>query len=149
MAVMCNAINMNTFSQRLGRTKNYNVQIAKMSGLISIEMFMALEEEVHDLKEQNKILKAENNRLRNQLLQSSTSTRDPSGQIVSRPDSYSPYRPGTTSQPRQMPMRITKAILESILHNPKQFTQINTDQPQHLCTFLKVKLQSLSSARDP
>ena len=136
-----------------------------MSGLISIEMFMALEEEVHDLKEQNKILKAENNRLRNQIqkLQSSTSTRDPSGQIVSRPDGYSPYRPGTTPPPRQMPpkqpqrptgpsatnVRITKAILESILHNPKQFTQINTDQPQHLCTFLKVKLQSLSSARDP
>ena len=38
-----------------------------MSGLISIEMFMALEEEVHDLKEQNKLLKAENNRLRNEL----------------------------------------------------------------------------------
>ena len=81
--------------------------------------------------------------------------RDPSGQIVSRPDSYSPYRPGTTPPPRQMPpkqpqrptgpsatnVRITKAILESILHNPKQFTQINTDQPQHLCTFLKVKVK--------
>ena len=38
-----------------------------MSGLISIEMFMALEEEVHDLKEQNKLLKAENNRLRNEF----------------------------------------------------------------------------------
>ena len=71
--------------------------------------------------------------------------RDPSGQIVSRPDSYSPYRPGTIHPP----LRITKAILELILHNPKQFTQIDTDQPQHLCTFVKVKLQSLSSARDP
>ena len=35
-------------------------------------------------------------------------------------------------------LKITKAIMESILHNPKQFTQINTDKPVHLCTFLKV-----------
>ena len=35
-------------------------------------------------------------------------------------------------------LKITRAIMESILHNPKQFTQINTDNPVHLCTFLKV-----------
>ena len=36
-------------------------------------------------------------------------------------------------------LRITTAALKSILHNPSQFTQINTDSAVHLCMFLKVK----------
>ena len=70
MALLCNAINMNSFSKWPRELKNVNYRTQKslnMSGLISIEMFMALEEEVHDLKEQNKLLKAENNRLRNEF----------------------------------------------------------------------------------
>ena len=71
-------------------------------------------------------------------------------QVYCRPDSY---RILPTPLPRQMPpkqpqkptdqsatnVRITKAMLESILHNPKQFTQIDTDQPKHLCRYLKVR----------
>ena len=34
---------------------------------------------------------------------------------------------------------ISIAKLQSILHNPKQFTRMNDDNPVHLCTFLKVK----------
>ena len=36
-------------------------------------------------------------------------------------------------------IRITQSIVKSILRYPKKFTQINTDNPVHLCTFLKVK----------
>ena len=39
---------------------------------------------------------------------------------------------------RAINLRITKEILESILHNPKQFTQIKTNDAAHLCMFLKV-----------
>ena len=60
---------MNSFPQwpREQKTSKIAKKSLNMSGLISIEMFMALEEEVHDLKEQNKLLKAENNRLRNEF----------------------------------------------------------------------------------
>ena len=59
---------------------------------------------------------------------------------------YAPYqskpRQSTQSAQRSGPtatnVRITKAILDSILKNPDYFTQINCDQPAHLCTFLKV-----------
>ena len=58
----------------------------------------------------------------------------------------SPYRPQNTPPPQRRPgggasatnVRITKAILDSILLNPEHFTQITHDKPPHLCTFLKV-----------
>ena len=61
--------------------------------------------------------------------------------------SIRPYRPQNTPPPQRRPggggasatnVRITKAILDSILLNPEHFTQITHDKPPHLCTFLKV-----------
>ena len=51
--------------------------------------------------------------------------------------------PRATGGPRRPPanatnVRITKQVLESILHHPNQFTQINLDQPPELCNYLKV-----------
>ena len=84
---------------------------------------------------------ASNNPRRVQAVQ-----RNSDGSIIRNDNSrYAPYtqRPRQNAPPRSGPaatnVRITKAILDSILRNPDYFTQINTDQPPHLCTFLKVK----------
>ena len=66
---------------------------------------------------------------------------------------FSPYRPQQTPPPQRRPggagnatnVRITKAILDSILLNPEHFTQISHDKPPHLCTFLKVKSRKLQN----
>lgn len=78
-----------------------------MSGLISVEMFVALEEELYDLKEQNKLLKAENKRIINE---SSTKINNLEAQIrklqSSTPNVQSAQRPGPSNVSAQVSAQI-------------------------------------------
>ena len=92
----------------------------------------------------------------------------PDGTLVSISDSknFAPYRtvtpvprpiqsPGPRAavgprpgpQPNATNVRITKQVLESILGNPNQFTQINHDQPPENCNYLKVRAIDLISTQ--
>ncbi|CAG5114181.1 Oidioi.mRNA.OKI2018_I69.chr2.g8245.t3.cds [Oikopleura dioica] len=53
---------------------------------------------------------------------------------------YTPYRgpPRPQQSPSATNVRITKQVLESILHNPTYFTQINYDKPPEHCQYLKI-----------